>query len=628
VGGRLFLDAGLVLTTDAAGGYAVGGLSRGAHEAFVVAPGRVRTRVLFDTTARAETELDISLTRGGKVVGRVTDMDGRPIPGAWVGRRATGADFSVNGLFAPCADDGRFEYDGVEAGQQVTLSAGAPGFADGMLPWLAVPADGRPLERNFRLRPQPGDRPAGPAGPAGPAEVRRVVSGMIRGPDQTPAAGVVVCWGYSWGAELGMGAPRTRTDTAGRFRLVVPDAEGTLAVLPHDLTPQFPRVDAGGDREVEVTLQTGHTARGRVTDDAGRPVRGVHVTAVAPAPDARFPYWLTEAAVRTHAEGGFEVKGVPAHASFDFLKPGFTALRSAALQLDGAVNAVTMAHGGALMGRVLDQDGKPIRSFRLVVECPPNTGGTDASTRLVGGYRTVGVRFTSADGRFLLTGVGAAAACRVTAIAPGHGDAVADRVTAAPLNRLNQQESVALRAGPVVRLRVRVVTAGGRPVAGAGVMLVNGPSAPGESVLWGHFFGGWEDVLTDRTGADGWAKFPVIGFRTARVLVRAPGYGRLRLDWRAGQGTLKAELAPEAVITGALRGATGAPVAAGLVNLSGGGHQIHATVELADGGRFRIGALPAGEWTATAFGEGGRGGDRVTVTAGETKELDILVTKE
>src|SRR5207302_5689807 len=67
-GGKLFLDAGLVVTADADGRLEVGGLCRGSHEAFVVAPGRMRMRVLFDTTARADTELDVPVPRGGRII--------------------------------------------------------------------------------------------------------------------------------------------------------------------------------------------------------------------------------------------------------------------------------------------------------------------------------------------------------------------------------------------------------------------------------------------------------------------------------------------------------------------------------------------------------------------------------
>ena len=103
-GGRLFLDAGLVLTTDARGRFEVGGLARKNHEAFVVAPGRMRLRVLFDTTARADTELDVPVARAGKLVGRVTDADGKPVPGAYVGRHTSGSFFSmrIGGVAGSC----------------------------------------------------------------------------------------------------------------------------------------------------------------------------------------------------------------------------------------------------------------------------------------------------------------------------------------------------------------------------------------------------------------------------------------------------------------------------------------------------------------------------------------------
>jgi RNA polymerase sigma factor (sigma-70 family) len=51
-GGKLFLDVGFVVTTGADGRFKLGGLYRGNHEAFVVAPGRMRLRILFDTAAR------------------------------------------------------------------------------------------------------------------------------------------------------------------------------------------------------------------------------------------------------------------------------------------------------------------------------------------------------------------------------------------------------------------------------------------------------------------------------------------------------------------------------------------------------------------------------------------------
>jgi beta-lactamase regulating signal transducer with metallopeptidase domain len=247
--GRLFLDAGFALTADADGRFATGGLSRESHESFVVAPGRVRLRVLFDTTARSDTELEVPVPRGGKIVGTVTGLDGQPIPGAFVGRATSGSFFSINALYVDCDARGRFEYDGTAVpGQPTWLGAAAPGFVDDDRAGLVTTED-RPLEVHFRLRPRPGDHAPTPL-PAG-EDARREVSGVVHGPDGKPAADVVVRWGY----QADTNAIQTRTDAEGRFSLTVPDKADLLAVLPRAFQPAFPQVTAGGDRSVDVSLR-------------------------------------------------------------------------------------------------------------------------------------------------------------------------------------------------------------------------------------------------------------------------------------------------------------------------------------------------------------------------------------
>jgi hypothetical protein len=110
-GAKLYLENGVILTADDQGRVEIGGLVRDHLEAFVVAPGRMRMRVLFDTTARDDTELEVPVPRAGKIVGRVTDMKGQPIPGAYVGRSTSGMPFATAALMAACDAEGRFEYD-------------------------------------------------------------------------------------------------------------------------------------------------------------------------------------------------------------------------------------------------------------------------------------------------------------------------------------------------------------------------------------------------------------------------------------------------------------------------------------------------------------------------------------
>jgi beta-lactamase regulating signal transducer with metallopeptidase domain len=627
-GGRLCLDTGLVLTADARGRFSVGGLARRGHEAFVVAPGRMRLRVLFDTTGRADTELDVPVPRSSKIVGRVTDADGKPIPGAYVGRHTSGTFFSINALFVPCDKDGRFEYDDAAPPDQPTrLTASAPGFAEDERNGLLVPA-GKPLEVNFRLRPKPGT-PAAERAPG--AQKLREVSGIVRTPDGKPAAGVVV----RWGADPFVDVAQTKTDAEGRFRLRAPDKAGQLAVLPRDFLPQFPSVMAGGNQTVEVTLKAGGTARGRVVDDAGKSIPGVRVIAVtsSPVPGVGNPYWLTEAAVHTDAEGKFVLKGVPEGARFDFLKDGLSDLRNQSLDLAKDDNAVTMQYGGAIFGRAVDRDAKPVRDFRVLVNFPHERRPNDASGGYFAGYCGMGVRFTSPDGTFVLTGVGTGSTHRISVVAEGHGEAVVDRVTAVPINRLKGVEPVVLKAGPPVRLRVRARTADGKPLAGALVTLVNGDPGLDATFAWGYHDASWEDMVRGHTGADGWADFPALSFASATVLVQPPGYARYRVGWRDGAKELTCELAPEAVLTGEVQGADGKPVQAYYVNLSasGGGDQVSAAVEPEGRGRFRITGLPAGTWQVVIRDIDGRSTlhqETVEVQAGQTKELKVKTGKQ
>jgi hypothetical protein len=412
------------------------------------------------------------------------------------------------------------------------------------------------------------------------------------------------------------------------------DKAHRLAVLPRDFLPQFLPVEAGGDRKVEVTLKPGGTARGRVLDDAGKPVAGVHVIAVMSSPElgACNPFWLSEAAVHTDAAGRFEVKGVPPGAHFDFLKDGLSDLRNQTLDLAKKDNVVTMQYGGAIFGRAVGADGKPIRDFRVLVNFPHERRPGDASGGYFAGYCGMGVRFTSPDGTFVLTGAGSGSVHRINVISEGHGEAVLDRVTAVPANRLKGVEPVVLKAGPPVRLRVRALAAGRKPVPGARVTLVNGDPQLDKVFSWGYHDASWEDMVRGRTGADGAADFPALSFGSATVLVRAPGHARYRVGWRDGAGELTCELGKEAVLAGEVLDTAGKPVPAFYVNLSssGGGDQVSATVEPDAKGRFRIAELPAGTWQVLIRGIDGASTlhqAEVKLRAGETKDLKIQVRK-
>jgi hypothetical protein len=615
-GAQFFLENAAVLTTDAAGRFEIGGLPRGNLEAFVAATGRVRSRVLFDTTARTDTQLDIKVPRSGKIVGRVTDSDGKPIAGAYVGRSTSGMPFATTALYVSCDDDGRFECQDATLPDSTTwLTASAPGYVAEERRGISADPDGKPLELNFRLLR---------THPKATGQKQRVVSGVVRAPNGTALADVLVRWGH---LPL-VGAITARTDRQGRFRITVPDEKEYLAVLPREFAPEFVEIEAGGDQTADVRLRPASFARGRVVDPDGAPVSGVWVFAIAASPivNSGDGVALWDACAHTDATGRFELKGIPERASIDFVKPGMGEARNQRLNRNGEENTVVLAHGGVIVGRVIDRRGKPIRDFRVLIGFPRNPRKEDRSEGYFAGYS--GVHFTSDDGTFVLSGVGPGSVYRVTALAGGHGEAVLDRVQAVPANHRSKTPPTTLRAGAPLPLRVRAVTSDGKPIAGARVALVNGDPELDQRFSWHYDDGGWNNVVRGRTAADGAANFPALGFSGATVIVRAPGYGRQRVPWRQEEKDLKVVMPAAAVVTGEVRDLGGAPLKRFYVSATSDGDRISVAIKPDDRGRFRIDELPPGSWTITVRAADGSmlHEETIALEAGKTTERVISTT--
>ncbi len=271
--GKLTLDVGLVLTADDRGRFEVSGLHRSVHEAIVVAPGRQRMWVGFDLTGRRLTTLEIPVPRGGKVVGRVTDTQGRPILGAFVREPASGSSILLKALQVWCDPDGRFEWDGVRLGQPGHLEATAPGYEPVQRLGWVVPEGREPLELNFRLEARlesNARRPSRATDRSTPASLR-TLKGTVNSAKGQPVGRALVRW-EDWSmSEL----PQTRSDSEGRFTLEnVPDQKGVVAVVAPGLEPTFARVAQGGGQELKVSLMPGHMVAGTVVQRRGKTVGG------------------------------------------------------------------------------------------------------------------------------------------------------------------------------------------------------------------------------------------------------------------------------------------------------------------------------------------------------------------
>lgn len=585
-GGRLFLDNGLDLTTDDQGRAEVGGMSRrGYHEAFAVAPGRERFRVLFEMAEGPTTDLEVAVPLGVKVVGRVLDRAGRPVARPFVSLSASAQLAAMGALWVRGDEQGGFEYDGFPADRATPFQAAAEGFEDARWEGLRAPVDGSPLGFEFRLA-------AAAPGPAAPA---REVVGVVVDPEGRPAAARL-----RWGFDPLARSAEARTDAAGRFRLApVPDAIGSIGVLPDRLDLAATTVSVGrADQEVRVALEPGHTATGVVRAAEGTPRPGV---AVVPSilEAGRMPWSLLGRRTLTDDRGRFLLAGLPGtDVRATFLGEGIKPIVPRPLDLNRE-NVVLVESSGSIVGRVVDGAGRPVRNFRVLVRDPrdPPPGGGRGTT--FGGFGGVGLTCTGGDGTFLVRNLTAGAAYRVAIVAPGLGVEVDDRVVALPRDRWTAGSAVRFELGPpnVLDIRIRE-PASGRPVPAARVAVVYGETFK-DSLNWTANEGSRDDAVFARADAAGRASFTALAFDEGTVLVLAPGYARQNFGWRDHSANLDAWLQPEAAIEGTVVDTTtGLPPEGAVVRVSSNWlGRVEVPLEPGPTGRFRIGELAAGHYT-------------------------------
>jgi 5-hydroxyisourate hydrolase-like protein (transthyretin family) len=605
-GGRLVLDNGLDPSTNVDGRFEIGGVSRARyHESFVVAPGRERKRVLFEMSDRPVTELEIPVPRGGRAVGRVVDPEGHPIPRAFVGRSTSGSMISLTGLWVRTDEEGRFDLDGLVLDRTTWLNAVAEGFDDAQRDGVVCDSGTAAISLDFRLARNPASgqgrsmRPSSPQGKAGDHDVasRRDVFGVVLDPDGKPVAEATVRWGTIRSDDT----IEARTGDDGKFRLaLVPEEAQQLCVIPAkpELAPEISSIPGRGNQEIHVVLAKGRTARGIVCDDRGTPFSGVMVLALVGAgQQGRLALW--ERTTKTDEKGRFAVEGLPGeHLSFTFLGQGVSALRDHPLDLDQE-NTVVMTGSGEIRGKVLDQSGKPVRSFRVLLNASRERKPADTDGGFFAGFCGIGLSCTADDGSFVVRNLNGGSVQRVTVLAPGYGEASIDRVVAEPLSHLEPDRPVTFRLPPPHTLKIHAVDqASGQPIASARVALIYDDPSLDSHFARGYHDTAWGDSVHARTDAAGVAAFSPLSFGEATVLVQAAGYARQHVGWRNGASSLSVKLPRAAVVSGELLDrTTGKPLEGLVVRLiSQTAGQFSTSTEQGGSGRFRLDELPAGDY--------------------------------
>ncbi len=501
-----------------------------------------------------------------------------------------------------------------------------------------VDAKNNSLTLDFRLTRRPTQPPSEGArkvrSGVEPSSEHRDLTGTVIGPSDQPVSGADIRWGAFKHSE----SITTKTGPDGRFRLErVPDQNGVVTVIAAGTTlaPAFAFVHGRGAQDIRVALIEGRSARGVVRDDRGEPFARVEVNPViwSPDPNQGGMVWLNELGATTDAQGRFELSGLPVSGvKFDFLRQGLSHLRNQVLELDGPDNAITMQAGGAIRGRVVDPEGRPVRNFRVLLNASRHRQPGDSFGGFFAGFCGIGLTYTAEDGSFVVKDLVTESIQRVSILAPGYGEGVVDRVKAEPVNHLPPADALTIPLAPAHALRVRVVEAGtNRPVADARVSLIYDDPSTDTQFAWGYHDVSWGDAVRTRTDPAGLAVFSALAFGEATLLVQAPGYGRRHLGWRDSAAEVTVALKPEAIFTGEILDKdSGKPLDGIHVRLvSTGGEQISSEINRRDEGQFRVTELPEGDYTLTvAINFGGTlHEEQLTLGAGRTLTRSLRLSK-
>lgn len=375
------------------GAYRIEGLPAGTlSEVALAAPG-VRARTESAPQAKwsgtevregAETTLDLVLSRGGSVAGRVLEVKtGAPVVDASVLLLPAQDRWNVESLRCAVDAAGRYRFDDVPFGRYVVVATAPRHVLAGLVapttmafdpsagpaadaPLAVVAKEGDVVERDVEMAPGLG------------------VRGTVRGPDGTPVAGatvhptqggalsqVVWRWGARWNGESD---PVATSGEDGTWRAQnLPPGEAAAffarkaplagsASKPVRVAPDAP------EPTVELVLAAGATVSGRVLDADGAPVSGRTVQWNATGSDGVFGYGSST----SDEEGRFRLEGLPA-GQVQLYSWG-TGSASAQLSIDPPLQAgevregieLRLARTAKVTGTVVDEAGTPVARTLLV----------------------------------------------------------------------------------------------------------------------------------------------------------------------------------------------------------------------------------------------------------------------
>ncbi len=584
------------------------------------------------TLAPAESKrLDIALTLGAALSGKVVDEAGVPV-GAARGTLTRGGENAIAGIRRMLRagaevtafrsrPDGTFTAMRLPPGENQRLFVSHAEFERATVAGLALPAGGTKAGVTVVLR-----RGATIAGvvkdaneqPVPDAEVQIDPSMNLRGGAGGNVMNLVRLGGQSQ-------RPRVKTGADGTFAIKGMSV-GEYAVVvkkPGFATERVDPVKVGeqGVEPVVVTLGPGAAITGAIRKKGGEGAEGYMVRANlvgggrggrggGPGGGPGGMLNAIAADAPTGPDGSFVIDGLKPGQVYDVsaLGGGGMGPQKRGIVAPAAGQDIVVSGTGRIAGVVLDaRSGQPIRNFSASYE-PDRGGGMVLVMRIAGARSGAGVKrdFQTEEGAFALEDV-AAGTWTLVVEAKGYQTA---RVSGLVVEDGGSKDGVEVRATPGAVLKGRVSDAKtGRPVANASVSWEPaGSGGPG-----GGMFGrggalmidGGEDLATDAEGA-----FTVEGIAPGRVKVTAksPDYadGSEVAEVKETGGTVEVKLVSGGSVSGVVV-ANGQPVPGANVSLSAAGEAGFGRI-LGGGqtttsdatGRFTFEHLTTGRYTASA----------------------------